>query len=618
MDQRQPVFTETAACQDCYKCVRECPVKAIRVSEGHASVVGELCVLCGHCVEVCPVGAKKVRSDVERAKALVALKPRVILSLAPSFAAEFPGIPSGAIVAAARRLGFAAVSETAFGADLVSQAAGRELLALRGAGADRPRVLLSSACPVVVDYIIKYRPDSARFLSDQASPMIAHGRWLKSVSPEGTAVVFAGPCIAKKREAEAPGGGIDAAITFKGLRTWFQAAGIDLAAMAPGPEDAFTPERASKGVLYPVDGGMIASVKQGLAQEIATGRNGIEAECLARADGQAHYVSCSGLVNVEKALDGLEDYRGETPIFLELLACEGGCVNGPRCEKRSGSVAKRLSVLEYARGSRPEAPSSALDLVERRPGRTSATVAQHGDDRIREALRLVGKHRVEDELNCAGCGYDSCRAFAAAMLEGRAERTMCVSYMRDLATKKANALVKAMPSGVVVANAELEVVECNENFAHVLGPEAEALYEAKPGLAGAKLERLLPFAELFAHVLEEDGPERIERDIRCGNRVLHGSIFVIEKGVFAGGVFQDVTDPCIQRDRIVKQARQVIDKNLRTVQRIAYLLGENAADTEAILESMIGSFTAASSATTTATPATADAARAEGGDGEGR
>ncbi|MBL8968169.1 MAG: 4Fe-4S binding protein, partial [Spirochaetaceae bacterium] len=145
MDKRQPVYTETAACQDCYKCVRECPVKAISVSDGHASVVGELCVLCGHCVEVCPVGAKKVRSDVDRAKALIALRPEVMLSLAPSFAAEFPGLEPGRLVAALRRLGFAAVSETAFGADLVSRATAAELRALAAAPASRPRVLLSTA-----------------------------------------------------------------------------------------------------------------------------------------------------------------------------------------------------------------------------------------------------------------------------------------------------------------------------------------------------------------------------------------------------------------------------------------------------------------------------------------
>jgi len=598
MDQRQPVYTETAACQDCYKCVRECPVKAIRVSSGHASVVGELCVLCGHCVEVCPVGAKKVRSDVERAKALIELKPRVLLSLAPSFAAEFPGVAPERLVAALRRLGFAAVSETAFGADLVSRATAAELEALRGpsawdldaaqpdaavlAAARRPRVLLSTACPVVVDYVLKYRPALAGLLSASCSPMLAHARHLKAVSGPGTAVVFAGPCIAKKREAdgsmEGPGalGGVEAAVTFRGLRTWLQEEGLDPAALESGPEDRFYPERASKGVLYPVDGGMISSVKRHVR------------------DRDVHFVSYSGLVEIEKALDGLEDYEGEEPIFLELLACEGGCVNGPRCERRSGTVAKRLRVLDYARGAREEAPETGVDLADARPGRSAVPAESYPEERLREALRLVGKHEAGDELNCSGCGYDSCRAFAAALLSGRAERTMCVSYMRDLAQKKADALVRAMPSGVVVADAELRVVECNEKFASLLGPDAATAFEARPGLSGAELERLVPFAELFSRVMSDEGPEYLERDLKIGDRVLHGTVFSIERGAYSGGVFQDVTLPWIQRDRIVAQAKAVIDKNLRTVQRIAYLLGENAADTESTLESIIESFSAAS------------------------
>ena len=582
MNPFQPIYTATATCQDCYKCVRECPVKAILVSDGHASVVGDLCVLCGHCVEVCPVGAKRVRSDVDRAKALIARGSRVVLSLAPSFAAEFPGVREAAIVAAARKLGFAQVSETAYGADLVSRAVAAELVGLRSAPPEVPRVVISSACPVIVDYLIKYRPAVAPLLSANSSPMIAHGRWIKASSPPGTAVVFAGPCVAKKREADDSGGSVDAAITFKGLKDWFSLEGIDLAAVETGEDDAFVPERASKGVLYPVDGGMIASVKQ----------------CLAAAEGGfdvhsgAHFISCSGLVEAEKALDGLVDYRGRTPVFIELLACEGGCVNGPRCEKRSGSVAKRLRVLEYAREANENAAAAGLDLKDGRGGRKAIEEPPPPEDKLREALRSVGKHSIEDELNCSGCGYDSCRAFAAAMLAGKAERTMCVSYMRDLATKKANALVKAMPSGVVVADASLTVVECNEKLAKILGPEIERLYETKPGLAGAKLDRLVPFSELFSRVLDDDGPECIERDLRVGKRILHGSVFAIDKGSLAGGVFQDVTDPCVQRDRTVAQARQVIDRNLRTVQKIAYLLGENAADTEVILESIIESYTA--------------------------
>ncbi len=569
----EPIRTESAACQDCYKCVRECPVKAISVTNGKASIVSELCVLCGHCVGVCPAGAKKVRSDLERARSLIAMKPFVTASLAPSFAAEFPELEPARLVAALKALGFSSVSETAWGADAVSHSLAAEL---SGAGVSGPgRVVLSSACPVVNDYILLYRPELARFLSAFSSPLGAHAAELKALHGPESAVVFIGPCIGKKREADRSGGAIDAAVTFKELRAWFTQAGIDPHAMRPGKSDAFQPERAAKGSLYPIDGGMIAGIKKYSP--------GLTAHCL----------SYSGLGQIERALDGLETYSGDSPIFLELLACAGGCVNGPEAARRSGSVRKRLSVLDYARSSHDRRDAGAAPVTARTATPVPHDTATSAD--LVEALRSIGKSRPEDELNCSSCGYDNCRSFAAAILSGKAERTMCVSYMRALAQKKANALIKAMPSGVVLVGADLHVIECNRTFASLLGPEAEQLFDARPGLEGGDLRRLAPFWAIF-EVAFADGafsagkPDSVVHDVKSGGRVLSGSVFGVEPGLVVGGIFQDVTVPWIRRDRVVSQARAVIRKNVATVQKIAYLLGENAAESEAILQSIVESF----------------------------
>jgi hypothetical protein len=174
------------------------------------------------------------------------------------------------------------------------------------------------------------------------------------------------------------------------------------------------------------------------------------------------------------------------------------------------------------------------------------------------------------------------------MIAGKAEAGMCVSYMRKLAQKKANGLIKSIPSGVVIVDAELKIVECNGNFVRLLGGEAEQLWEAKPGLEGAEIEKLIPFHRYFRDIL--NGAEVVDRDIRLGRRILHATVFCIERGAFAGGVFQDITAPWVRKDRVVSQARKVITKNLAVVQKIAYLLGENAAESEAILNSIIDSF----------------------------
>lgn len=571
MDLLNPIYTEKAECQDCYKCLRECSVKAIKVEGGRAAVVPDLCVLCGHCVQICPVGAKRVRDDLPRAKRLLKTKEKVVVSLAPSFASEFPGLDPARMIAALKKLGFHAVSETARGADLVARRVAEELAEIVEAGdAGAPRrVLISSACPTVVEHVKKYRPRFAAGITGFFSPLLAHAGELKQLYGSDAGIVFIGPCISKKRESDLHRDLVDVAIDFKDLAAWMDDEGVRPALLKPAPEDRFVPARAAKGALYPVDGGMIAAVKKYAPPP------------------EARFMAFSDLREIDRALEELSAEELDAPVFLELLACPGGCVNGPRGRSRTGTVAKRLAVLAYADGApdRFDGAAPALDDVRRlSPVREREPSA----DEIAAALRRTGKYSREDELNCGACGYDTCRDFARAMIAGKAEQGMCVSYMRKLAQKKANGLIKSIPSGVVIVDRDLKIVECNVNFARMLGEEALQLWEAKPGLEGADLEKLAPFHRYFRDVL--NGAEAIDRDIRTDRRILHAAVFGIERGAYVGGVFQDVTAPWVRKDRVVSQARKVITKNLAVVQKIAFLLGENAAETEATLNSIIDSF----------------------------
>ena len=591
MNFRNPIYTEKTQCQDCYKCIRECPVKAIQVESGHAMVVPELCVLCGHCVTICPAGAKRVRDDLSRARQLLTLKERVIVSLAPSFASEFAGVEPERLVRAIKRLGFFGVSETAIGADLVSAQVAEDFRA-----DPERRLFLSSACPAAVEYVKRYMGELAGYVTDRASPLLAHARFLRESFGADIGVVFVGPCIAKKREADV-WSTIDCAITFRDLRRWLGDEGISLAgafgstgpglgspgmfgsphaAVSPGAssdDDGFIPFRAAKGALYPVDGGMIAAVKK------YPGTEGI------------HMMSVTGLDGIESTLRGLDPASLSRPLFIELLSCPGGCVNGPQVASGGPQAIKRIDVLEYARDARDTLDGRRPEMSGTLPFSGASAVA-HGDDEIRAALRQVGKLSVEDELNCGSCGYDTCRSFVAAMLEARAEKTMCVSYMRKLAQKKANGLIRAIPSGVVICDASLRIIECNENFARLMGDEILTMFEAKPEMEGTDLERITALSRLFRMVMGDDCPDVVEHEIREGKKIFHATVFSIEKGDSACGVIQDVTEPQIQKDRVIRQTKRVINKNLAVVQKIAYLLGENAAETEATLNSIIESFSA--------------------------
>lgn len=562
MNYLNPIYTEKRECQDCYKCLRNCPVKAIKVEGGYATVIAELCTLCGQCVEVCPNNAKRVRDDLPRARQLLSIKPKVIVSLAPSFVAEFPGIAPGQMVGALRRLGFHGVSETALGAQQVSAHVARLF-------AEEPgRVLLSSACPTVVAYLQKHRPELAGLITPLLSPLLTHCRMLRSLYGPEIGIVFIGPCIAKKTEADTHPELLEVALTFDDLRRWLEQEKIDLAAVVPAAEDRFIPEAADEGAIYPIDGGMIAGVK---------------ANCTVT---DAAFMSFSGIGTLQRALNGLEKLRTSSGLFVELLACEGGCVNGPRVRDRSQTACKRLEVLNYSPYPAGQIPRRAdVDIHEPIPVRPAALPA-FTDQQVREALMTVGKVTLDDELNCGGCGYDTCREFGKAMLTQKAERAMCVTFMRKLALKKANALIQKMPSAVVIVDQELKVIETNDSFLKLVVRDGQA---EPPAIEGAALSSLVPFHSLFASVLRT-GEDIVDRDLRFRDTILHISIFTIEKHLVVGGIIQDITRPAVQKEQVIKRAQEVIQKNLATVQKIAYLLGENAAESEITLNSIIDSF----------------------------
>lgn len=568
MNKSYPIHTKKTECQDCYKCIRECPVKAIKVEDGYASIINELCILCGHCVDVCPSGAKQVRDDVPAAKLLLAGRKRVIVSLAPSFVSEFPEARPGQIIAALKLLGFFGVSETALGAEQVSAHVGG--LLERSSG----EVFISSACPTSVEFLRKYTPKYAEYLTDFLSPLLSHARMLKREYGENIGIVFIGPCISKKLEADMHPTLVDVALTFEDVRRWFAEAEIDLKSMREGADDVFVPRRSHEGALYPIEGGMNASIQGQKHGKLPT-----------------HFIQFSGVRRFEKALRGLEELKPQENLFLELLACFGGCVNGPKCSSRVSTVCKSYQISQYAQPA-GELAEPGIDIAETYPP-DPIEFAEIPEVRIREVLRQVGKYSEKDELNCGGCGYDSCREFAHAYLAGKAEHTMCVSYMRSLAQKKANVLIQKMPSAVVIVDNRLRIVECNPNFVRLFSPQDGSAKEndlAMPPMEGELLETIMPHSRLFQSVLRS-GEDIIEKDLRVRGRVLHAMIFSIEKHALVGALFEDITQPAMQREQIIKRARHVIQQNLMTVQKIAYLIGENAAESEIILNSIVESFT---------------------------
>ena len=565
MTHTYPVYTIEAECQDCYKCVRHCPVKAIQVRDGHAAVIPEMCVACGNCVEVCPVKAKQVRNGTGRARRLLAETVPVYVSLAPSWVSEFRGVSAAQLVRALKELGVAGVSETALGAQLVSAEIAREL------DGGSPGLLLSSACPTSVDFIRKYLPELAGRITPVASPLIAHCRLLRDTFGENIRTIFIGPCIAKKNESDRHPDLLNLALTYPELRQLFREEGIDPARVTPRAEDSFVPEAAEEGARYPIEGGMNDTI------------------AFQTRNRKVHYVTLSGLENIDLALSGIRELpKGET-VFVEMLACHGGCVHGPCAEHDSPGLLERLRVLNYARlPEQPRRRKAKGGIGDDFPAAAFEPPVP-GINEIAAALRSIGKNSPEDELNCDGCGYDTCRNFAQALLAGRAEPSMCVSYLKKQAQKKANALLRSISSAVVITDKKLQIIECNRNFAALFGEDTLEAFDACPGLAGADLKRIVPFAGLFASSLQSG--HDVRRDsLKVGKRLYNLNIFNIEPREVVGAVIFDVTNTEMRREQIAARAREVIDRNLATVQEIACRLGEQMADTELLLRSIADNY----------------------------
>lgn len=561
MAAQPPVFTTLNECQDCYKCVRHCHAKAIRIENGHAAVIQEACVACGECVRICPAHAKKIRSDISRLRQLLADDTPVYASVAPSWLTYFPDWTPGQLISVLRQLGFAGVSETAHGAQLVSSATATFLR-------EHPEGLwLSSACPAAVDYIRKYHPHIADRIVPLDSPVQAHCKQLRATLGK-IHIVFFGPCAAKKNEADRHPDVLTLACTFQHLDQLLHESDI-----VPDPNaerETFILGSAEEGRAYPFEGGMNDTLRD-------------------PAGPVKRYFAVSGLENIDRFSATVDPVHG--PLhFVEMLACHGGCINGPAMKpgnctyealERTDSFAQTARISSLGR----DVP---YDLSHDYPS-DSYSMQSPAPDQLSKALQSVGKFSLEDELNCGACGYDSCRDFAAALLAGKAETSMCHTFLRKNFERKSSALIKYIPAGVVIVDKDLHILECNSQFVDLMGPDARTIYDTLHNLDGVDLSRNFPFAHLFSSILKNGG-ETTKFSQTWGKMVVNVSVFSIMPGKVAGAVVQDVTRSEIQREEIAERAQELILKNVHTVQEVAKLFGEHIAESEILLNQIAGKF----------------------------
>jgi len=565
MEKTYPVYTLKNECNDCYKCIRDCHVKAIRIQGGSASVINEKCIACGHCVTICPVGAKKVRNDIEKVKALLLTGKKVYASLAPSWAGVY-NFSKEKMIAALKKLGFAGVSETALGAQEVSIQTTKML------NEGNCGLYISSACPVIDDYIRMYKPKFSQYITPIASPALTHAGLLKDVFGEDVKVVFIGPCIAKKNEADRHPDLLSVALTFDELNYWLKEEFIDVDKIEVDEECKFVPENAYEGALYPLEGGMIDTIK----------RVGIEKD-------DVTFIGISSLESFEKALNGIKPDKVTNKIFVEALGCSGGCINGP-CLSSDKSRILITSDIYANTNYREDVPKEPKKVISEKYVPAPIEKVEYSIEQITKALKKISKHKPEDELNCAGCGYSSCREFVNALIAGDAETSMCVSYMRKIAVRKAAAMLRCMPSATVMVDSDMNILEANDAFMKMFTGDMYEVFKARPdGLTGAAIERIVDFSDIFKTILNS-GKDLHKERYPVKNRLYDISAFTIEENEIVGAVITDVTQSETNREKISQKAHEVISKNISIVQEIACLLGEHMVETETLLSSIANDY----------------------------
>ena len=599
-------------CNLSYSCVRECPVNAIevKVNNDYARVIPERCIGCGSCIRVCPENAISFQDSKKETKELLNSQKTKVAIVAPSISGEFHDITDyRKFVQMIKQLGFNHVNEVSFGADIIALKYKELFENFKG------KYYITSNCPVVVNHVRKFHPESVNNLAPLVSPMVATAKIVRKKYGSDIKVVYIGPCIDSKEEATLykDDGKIDSVLTFVELRDLFKEFHIQESKLEYSD---FDPPIGYKGSLFPISNGLLQAA--GISEDLLEGK----------------VITTEGKNNMLNGTQQFENDIVQIKRHFNMFYCEG-CLMGPGTSEGGKKFIRRSLVTDYSNKRLKNFDfdkwkkniDEYWDLDYSRSFRSDdQRIEEPSEEKIQEVMKAIGKENSDSSSGCMACGYSSCRDFAIAVSKGLAKTEMCLSYtLRNRheyikalrttneklaqtqkalkeseqkarkekqtakeASETTNAMLQKLPSAVVIIDKNLKIIQSNKTFIDYLGDEAHSINEVIPGLVGADLKTLLPhnIYNLFSHVLNNQ-QNIVNRDIHLGDKLLNLSIFTIRKGNIVGAVFRDMYSPEIRKEQVIKRVTEVIDKNLEMVQKIGYLLGEGASETEQMLNSII-------------------------------
>lgn len=601
-----------AKCDSCMLCAISCPVHAIKLTTGNEVpvVIHERCIGCGDCIAACPSEAITYRDSTAELKAVLVSGRRVAAIVDPSISAEFPDITDYRKFAGMiRMLGFSFVAEISFAIEMLARQYTALLTSSRG------KYYLSSLCPSAQMYIEKYYPQLTANLVPLKSPTFAMASVIRKEYGSDVAIVAITPLIAEKILSNRIRGdsAVDVAITFVELRQLFKEHNITETTLEYSD---FDPPYGRIGSLYPIAGAF--------AQLTGVNDDPVKGNFLTAA-GKKLMIS-----TVKEFFDNSDRIRKHFN-----LSYHHGTMTGPGMTNSSDYFLKYSLVTDYT-----SRRSKAVDI-----GQWEAMHKKFGtfileasyipddqrlpvppDDQIDEIISTITKNGLYSKEACNLCGYFSCREFAISVAQGLVKTEMCIPYslrtkeeyiyslrktneqlinrQKQLVSSEQQALqesetaryafetlgvlMQKLPAGVVIVDESLRIIESNRSFVAMLGDEAALINDVIPGLKGADLKTLLPFGfyNLFKYVLSV-GDDVIGKDVAFADNLLNVSIYSIIRNKICGAVIRDMYLPEVQKEELVNRLTEVIDENLKMVQEIGFLLGEGAAKTEKMLQSLI-------------------------------